>query len=143
MGVLEGAKSVLRPGGRFVGEMGGFLNCVGIRGVLHRVLMQRGHNPVALDPWYFPSVDDYQQLLVSAGFTVTHISLSVRHTHLEQGLRGWLEVFVRNSFLKAFSAEEANAIMNEVSDACAVDCKDGAGNWAMIYMRLRFSAIMT
>lgn len=28
-GVLESAKAVLKPGGRFVGEMGGFMNCVG------------------------------------------------------------------------------------------------------------------
>ena len=28
-GVLESAKRVLKPGGRFVGEMGGFLNCIG------------------------------------------------------------------------------------------------------------------
>jgi ubiquinone/menaquinone biosynthesis C-methylase UbiE len=29
-GVLASAKRVLRPGGRFVGEMGGFLNCIGV-----------------------------------------------------------------------------------------------------------------
>jgi SAM-dependent methyltransferase len=28
-GVLESAKRVLKPGGRFVGEMGGFANCIG------------------------------------------------------------------------------------------------------------------
>jgi SAM-dependent methyltransferase len=28
-GVLESVKSVLKPGGRFVAEMGGFMNCVG------------------------------------------------------------------------------------------------------------------
>lgn len=30
MGVLSSAKKVLRPGGRFVGEMGGFMNCIGM-----------------------------------------------------------------------------------------------------------------
>jgi SAM-dependent methyltransferase len=28
-GVLESAKRVLIPGGRFVGEMGGYMNCIG------------------------------------------------------------------------------------------------------------------
>ena len=28
-GVLQSAKRVLKPGGRFVGEMGGFMNCIG------------------------------------------------------------------------------------------------------------------
>lgn len=31
-GVLESAKRVLRPGGRFVIEMGGFANCIGALG---------------------------------------------------------------------------------------------------------------
>jgi SAM-dependent methyltransferase len=29
-GVLESVKKVLKKGGRFVGEMGGFMNCVGL-----------------------------------------------------------------------------------------------------------------
>jgi SAM-dependent methyltransferase len=29
VGVLENAKSVLKKGGRLVGEMGGFMNCIG------------------------------------------------------------------------------------------------------------------
>ncbi len=28
-GVLKGAKRVLKPGGRFVAEMGGFMKCIG------------------------------------------------------------------------------------------------------------------
>lgn len=30
MGVLLSVKRMLKPGGRFVGEMGGFMNCVGL-----------------------------------------------------------------------------------------------------------------
>lgn len=33
-GVLESAKAVLKPGGRFVGEMGGFMNCIGGSGII-------------------------------------------------------------------------------------------------------------
>ena len=78
-GVLESAKRVLKPGGRIVGEMGGFMNCIGavsmflactklhvltrrrqgIRSALHRVLRERGHDPESVDPWYFPSMEDY------------------------------------------------------------------------------------
>ena len=37
-GVVKNAKEILKPGGRFVGEMGGFLNCVGekSRRLIHR-----------------------------------------------------------------------------------------------------------
>ena len=75
-GVLESAKRVLKPGGRIVGEMGGFLNCIGevpalrwervlmkrrqgVRSAIHRVLRERGYDPESLDPWYFPSMEDY------------------------------------------------------------------------------------
>jgi ubiquinone/menaquinone biosynthesis C-methylase UbiE len=33
--VLEGAKRILKPGGKFVGEMGGFMNCIGKFEVIH------------------------------------------------------------------------------------------------------------
>lgn len=42
-----------------------------------------------------------------------------------------------------FSEEEANEVMNEVEDVCRVDCQDESGKWAMVYMRLRFSAVFT
>jgi hypothetical protein len=54
----------------------------------------------------------------------------------------WLRLFVRSSFLKAFSDEQAEEIMKEVVDHCRVDCQDEGGNWALTYMRLRFSALV-
>jgi len=142
LGVLKSAKKVLKPGGRFVGEMGGFMNCIGIRSALHDALRNRGHNPVDLDPWYFPSMEDYVKLLVTASFKPTHISLNPRITPLPTGLYNWLNLFVRSSFLRNFSDEEAIEIMKEVEDRCRVDCQDASGKWAMVYMRLRFSAIL-
>jgi hypothetical protein len=32
--------------------------------------------------------------------------------------------------------------MEEVENICRVDCQDAAGKWAMVYMRLRFSAVL-
>ncbi|KAF8895299.1 cyclopropane-fatty-acyl-phospholipid synthase, partial [Infundibulicybe gibba] len=139
-GVLESAKSVLKPGGRFVGEMGGFMNCIGVRLALHHALKKRGLDPVALDPWYFPSMEDY--LLVKASFEPVHLSLTPRITPLPAGLFEWLNVFVRHSFLRGMSEEEATKVMREVEDMCRTDCQDKSGKWAMVYMRLRFSAIL-
>jgi len=62
---------------------------------------------------------------------------------LEGGLRGWLQLFARRTFLKGFSDEEADAIIDEVVDMCEVDMKDKEGNWALMYIRLRFSATLT
>jgi len=59
---------------------------------------------------------------------------------LPTGLYDWLNLFVRSSFLRNFSDEEASEIMREVEDRCRGDCRDASGKWAMMYTRLRFSA---
>ncbi|KAJ7134329.1 S-adenosyl-L-methionine-dependent methyltransferase [Mycena epipterygia] len=141
-GVLESVKKILKPRGRLVVEMGGAMNCIGVRGGLHRVLKSRGHDPIPMDPWFFPSVEDYTKLLIAAGFEPLQISLTPRVTPLEDGIRGWLEVFARKSILKDFSDSEATEIIDEVEDVCRIDCQDTSGNWAMMYNRLRFSAVL-
>ncbi|KAG1743242.1 S-adenosyl-L-methionine-dependent methyltransferase [Suillus paluster] len=142
-GVLNGAKRLLKDGGRFVCEMGGFMNCTGVRFGLHRAVKKRGYEPDKMDPWYFPSIAEYQGLLQSAGFRVNAISLVPRLTPLRNGgLHGWLQLFARRTFLKEFSDEEAAAIIDEVIDMCEVDMKDKEGNWAIMYVRLRFLATL-
>lgn len=142
-GVLEGIKRVLKDGGRFVCEMGGHLNCVGVRACLHHVVRTRGVDPESIDPWYFPSVEEYRKLLENAGFRVDTISLVPRITMLKEGgLRDWLQLFARDTFLKTFDDEGAAAIMDEAVRMCGVDCQDKDGNWSMMYARLRFSATL-
>ncbi|KAF5391044.1 hypothetical protein D9757_004064 [Collybiopsis confluens] len=143
-GVIRSAKKILRKsGGRFVGEMGGFLNCIGIRGALAQVLRSRGCNAIERDPWFFPSPEEYTKLLEAGGFNVTHISLTPRATPLKVGVIGWMRTFVRSWWLGDLSDTEAEEIMKEVQDICQVDCQDGNGNWAMIYVRLRFVAVLS
>lgn len=52
---------MLKDGGRFVGEMGGYLNVIGT-GCLHRVARDRGLDPESMDPWYFPTIEGYQKV---------------------------------------------------------------------------------
>ena len=61
--VIEGAKRVLKPGGRFVGEFGGHGNMAAVRVALHAALRRRGIDPLTVDPWYFPTPREYQRLL--------------------------------------------------------------------------------
>ncbi|PCH33037.1 S-adenosyl-L-methionine-dependent methyltransferase [Wolfiporia cocos MD-104 SS10] len=139
-GVLEAVKRILKPGGRFVVEMGGQMNCVGVRSALYHVLRTRGHDPILLDPWYFPSVDDYKSLLESSGFDVQTISLHPRITPLNGPLIDWLRLFARPYFLKEMTDEEAEEVMAAVQDLCSVDCRDSQGHWSMMYTRLRLVA---
>lgn len=86
---------------------------------------------------------NYYQLLENAGFRVDTISLVPRITTLEEGgLRDWLQLFARKTFLKVFDDETAAEIIDEVVRMCAVDCQDKDGNWSMMYSRLRFSATL-
>jgi len=148
-GVLESAKKVLKKDGRFVAEMGGFMNCIGVRSAIHHVLSKRGYDPKVLDPWYFPSVAEYTKLLQEASFRPIHVSLNPRLTPLPTGgLHAWLQTFVRNSFLKDLSDEEAEEVIRDVVNICEVDCRDkglsdeGQEGWAMMYMRLRVVAVL-
>ncbi|KAJ3766029.1 S-adenosyl-L-methionine-dependent methyltransferase [Lentinula raphanica] len=142
-GVIKSAKKILKSdGGRFVGEMGGFLNCIGVRSALKTVLKSRGYDGTERDPWFFPSPEEYSKLLQAEGFAVSHISLTPRLTPLEAGLYGWLSTFVRGSWLKDLSDGEAEEVMREVEEMCRVDCQDGNGNWAVVYVRLRFVAVL-
>ncbi|KJA21142.1 hypothetical protein HYPSUDRAFT_42244 [Hypholoma sublateritium FD-334 SS-4] len=142
LGVLVSAGKVLKPGGRIVAEMGGFMNVVGLRGMLHEVIRSTGRDPEALDPWFFPSPEDYEKLLITAGFEPTHISLTPRITPLATGLYEWLHLFARSSFLRDFSDEEADRIMRKVEDGMRRDCQDASGKWSLMYTRLRFSATL-
>lgn len=115
----------------------------GVRLSLHRVLRKHGLEPEKVDPWYFPSVREYRKLLENAGFRVNSIALVPRITSLNgDGLRDFLQLFVRGTWLKALSDEDAAEIMDEVTQMCAVDLKDAEGNWSMMYVRLRFSATL-
>ncbi len=75
---------------------------------------------------------------------MSHISLHPRLTSLTgtNGLYNWLKLFVRPFFLGTFNDEEAESIMNEVVKICEVDCRDASGNWAVMYVRLRFAAVL-
>jgi hypothetical protein len=80
--------------------------------------------------------------LIAASFKPVHVSISPRITPLKTGLRNWLELFARHSFLAGLSDKDAEEIMEEVVADCRVDCQDESGNWAISMMRLKFHAIL-
>ncbi|KAL1672957.1 S-adenosyl-L-methionine-dependent methyltransferase [Schizophyllum commune] len=140
LGALQSAARALHPGGRFAVEMGGMGNCIGVRAAIHAALRRRGRDPAAVDPWFFPSVEEYSTLLARAGFTIREIILVPRVTPLPEGLAGWLQMFAKHSFMGDLDDAEAEEIIAEVTEAMAVDCRDREGRWSMMYVRLRFLA---
>ncbi|KAF8685650.1 S-adenosyl-L-methionine-dependent methyltransferase [Rhizoctonia solani] len=138
LGVVQAAKRTLKPGGRFVGD---FI-AKGVRSALHQVLRRRGIDPSRVDPWYFPRSEHYASVLESEGFKIEQISLNPRFTPLPGPLIDWLRTFARNSILANMNDEDAEQVMQDVSDLCEPDMKDEKGGWAIMYVRLRFRAVL-
>ncbi len=115
------AKS-LKPGGRFVAEMGGKGNIAAIDSAIQTSI----HN-------YFPSVSQQSAVLERNGFEVTSMILFDRPTPLEGGLRGlrdWIAMF-RGDNSRAIEEVEAELKPKLFHD----------GQWVADYRRLRFVAI--
>src|SRR4029077_7716518 len=61
--VLTGVARALKPGGRFVAEMGGHNNTAAIQVAFRAVLAKRGIEALDQSPWYFPSAGAYRRKL--------------------------------------------------------------------------------
>jgi trans-aconitate methyltransferase len=139
-GVIGGAFRALRPGGRFVAELGGFGCVEAIHRALIRGLDARGYAGAAASPWYFPTVEDYSQRLRAAGFEVRYIALIPRPTPLPGDVMGWLETFAESFTRLLPSPEQRLAYLEEVREATKPLLCDDAGCWTADYVRLRFDA---
>lgn len=138
--VIAGVWNALRPGGRFVAEMGG-VGCVArIVAALETVLARRGVDGGALDPWYFPTVEDYGARLARRGFDVTSIALIPRPTPLPGEMTAWLETFAE-PFMAPIAPGDRAAVLAEVQEALRPALCDGNGRWTADYVRLRFAAV--
>lgn len=137
--VIAQVWQVLKPGGRFVGEMGGAGNVGQIKAALYQALERRSIDPEPLNPWYFPSPAEYRQRLEKAGFDVTSIALIPRPTPLPGDITGWLETFAE-SFTSALPPAERLSLVEEVRETLRPNLCDANGNWTADYVRLRFAA---
>jgi trans-aconitate methyltransferase len=136
--VIAGVRRALKPGGRFVAEMGGMGNIAAIRVALQAVLRTRGIDAEAVAASFYPSPGHYRRLLEAGGFRVRSIELIPRPTPLPAGMEGWLNTF-RNGVLDLLPADE-RAVAETVALLRPMLC-DGDGNWTADYVRLRFAAV--
>jgi SAM-dependent methyltransferase len=137
--VIAGVARALKPGGRFVAEMGGHGCVAAITVALIAVLERRGVDGRAAIPWYFPTVADYRSRLERGGFIVDYIALIPRPTPLPTAMAGWLETFGA-TFFSRLPASERIAARDEVVALLKPVLCDGDGHWTGDYVRLRFAA---
>lgn len=130
----------LRPGGRFVGEMGGKGNIAAILRGISAALKTLGVPPPDAPLWYYPTLGEYAALLERQGFHVSMMAHFERPTPLEgaDALRHWLIMFVphlldrlpdgaRDRFFERVEEEARPALWWN-------------GVWYADYVRLRFAA---
>ncbi len=137
--VIDGVWRALKPGGRFIAEMGGAGNVARIKDSLVAALDRRGHDGEAHVPWYFPSVEDYRPQLERRGFEVRQIDLIRRPTPLPGSIEGWLHTFAE-PFLGPLDDGEHHGFFAEIREELKPFYRDDEGNWSVDYVRLRFAA---
>jgi trans-aconitate methyltransferase len=137
--VLAGVKRALRPGGRFVAEMGGHGNIAAIRVALIAVLERHGCAGLEDGVNYYPTPEGYAARLTSHGLAVEEIQLIPRPTPLPAGMYAWLTTF-RSGVLDAVPETLRQAVIDETVALLEPALRDEQGNWTGDYVRLRFIA---
>jgi trans-aconitate methyltransferase len=140
--VAASVRDALRPGGRFVFEMGGHGNMAAVYGALAEAVSAAGHTPIDTgDLWYFPSLGAQASVLEAHGFRVTWAAHFDRPTRLaggESGLRQWIAMFA-DRVLAVVPEEGREAVLREVELRLRPRLhRDGA--WHADYVRLRVAA---
>ena len=137
--VLAGVHRALKPGGRFVAEMGGLGNIAAIRTALQMLLRPYGIDAEEHAASFFSSADEYTALLTAAGFRVTSMTLTPRPTRLPGGMDAWLRTF-RNGVLQQVPEEARQRVIAEAVALLQPMLRDSSGVWWADYVRLRFGA---
>ena len=138
--VASGIFSVLRPGGRFVGEMGGEGNILTLRTGIRAELESRGFPVPAEDPQWYPGIAEFTRLYSCAGFVDIQAQLIPRVTPLPTGVAGWVRTF-RSGWLDVAQVPDAerDALALAIQQRLAPQLQLPDGSWFADYVRLRFS----
>jgi SAM-dependent methyltransferase len=139
--VIAGVKRALKPGGRFVAEMGGHGNIASVIVALTAVLARRSVLAGPLNPFYFPTAEAYRARLEQAGFAVNEIAILPRPTVLTSDIEAWLDAFCQ-AFLGAAPDPDRAAARAETVELLRPVLQAEDGRWILDYVRLRFRATL-
>jgi trans-aconitate methyltransferase len=137
--VIASVYRALKPGGRFVFEMGAHGNNVRVLEAITAVLGKAGYT--ARFPWHFPRAGEYATLLEAQGFEIRTLWTFERWTqldHPEKGLREWLEMFASSCFADVPASERPGLIGEIETRLRPALWRDGS--WFIDYRRLRIIA---
>lgn len=140
--VASGIFAALRPGGRFVGEMGGDGNLATLRRALRDELTGRGYAMPAQDPAWYASAEEFTRLYLVAGFEQIRAELLPRPTPLPGGIAEWVMTFRAGLMDVAMVPEwERDSVAAAVEARVAPALRRADGVFCADYVRLRFSML--
>jgi SAM-dependent methyltransferase len=137
--VLAGVARALKPGGRFVAEMGGAGN---VDSVIRAYGAEYAPLGIALDahnPWFFPDETRYAELLRAAGLEPVALHRFARPTRLPGDVSDWLNLMTQ-SFTAAVAPDERPPLVARVRERLKPSACNAEGQWTLDYVRLRIVA---
>ncbi|WP_239089456.1 class I SAM-dependent methyltransferase [Sphaerimonospora thailandensis] len=139
--VISCVRLALRPGGRFVAELGGAGNCATLTSAMLTAWREHGLYEPEL-PWYFPSPAEYAMRLEKGGFAVKVVECFDCPTPLDgcpNGAADWVRMFA-GSLLEKVPAATVEPLLRRVNELAAPALRHESG-WLADYVRLRFAAV--
>lgn len=124
--------AALKPGGRFVGEMGGEGNIAGLLDALEVEAKARGYTVGEGASNWYPGIAEFSDVCARAGFSDIQAELIDRPTPLDEGVPGWIRTF-RSGWLDMIGMPE------EERDDYSAAVADHWGHDFADYKRLRFT----
>lgn len=137
--VIAGVHLALRPGGRFVAELGGDGNVAALVAAMQTIFVRHADFGEFRNPWLFPSVGQYRTALENGGFEVRYIARVERPTPLKSGVRAWLQVFAEGITRSLEPAQKAQ-FLDEVETLLRPTLFSEGEGWVADYVRLRIDA---
>ncbi len=140
---LKKLYDLLRDNGKFVAEFAGQGNISKIQQLLHKLLEEYGYDPQELDPWYFPSIEQYKTELEKAGFKVLSIDNFKKTAELPgaEGFRLWMSLF-SNKILSPLEDNQRRSLINRL-EASLKSTHFKNNRWYLDYRRIKFIAEKT
>ncbi len=129
----------LKFGGRFVAEFGGKGNVRHIVSAMRTVFGRHPEYGKFDDFWFFPTPEQYMQILERHGFEVHTIALIPRPTPIDD-IAHWLAVFTNGvtEHLGSSQTEQFRAEVREILKKTIYTTQEG---WMADYVRLRVKAV--
>lgn len=128
----------LKERGRFIAEFGGEGNMHTVVEAIEEVFRRHPEFGAFRNPWYFPSVEAYRDLLEACGFEVAYIEQIPRPTPIDD-IAHWLDVFA-NGIVSHLREEQKVLFNKEVRKLVRSKLYDDVNGWQADYVRLRVQA---